>query len=376
MGRLSLLIADKDEVYIESMVNYLIVNHSVRFQVFSFTKKNYLQEFLERCDKQIDILLICPEFYTDNLPFEKIRIPILLGSGKTVSNQKELDMVNRFQHVEKIIRDVTGIYAEKVQKEVVISKGDKETKVVAVYSPAGGAGKSSISLSASLQCSLNSQRIFYLNLEEVNSTALLLEKDGSRSFSRIIYHLKEKNTNLPLKIEGLRCIVPKFNLNYFSPPQSCADMYELSPEDVTNLIENLRSIGQYDVVFVDMDARIDKKNMAVLSASDEIFFIVTQDIMSLFKAKLFLNELKFRFKNGEENLLNKITVILNKFNANNSIKAEELNLGIKSSVISIPDDRRMTNSIDIDYLADTSNNFAAAVLQLIKKYLPHNEPLN
>ena len=376
MGRLSLLIADKDETYIESMVNYLIVNHSVRFQVFSFTKQKYLQEFLERSDKQIDILLICPEFYTENLPFKKIRIPILLGSGKSVSNQRELDVVNRYQHVEKLIRDVTGIFAEKVQKEVYISRGDKETKVVAVYSPVGGAGKTSVSLSASLQCALSGRRVLYVNLEDINSTALLFEKDGTKSFSKILYYLKEQSSNLSLKIEGSRCIDPRFNLHYFSPPQSCADMYELKPADVTNLLQSLRNIGQYDVVFVDMDTRVDGKNMAALTASDEIFLIVTQEILPLAKAKSFINELKVRFQRSEEALHDKITLILNKYNTNNSLKEEELHLGIKSPDIRIPDAAGMRSNFGVEYLVDSSNVFAIAVHQLIKKYLHDKETLN
>lgn len=376
MGRLSLLIADKDETYIENMVNYLIVNHSVRFQVFSFTKQKYLQDFLERSEKQIDILLICPEFYNESLPFEKIRIPVLLGSGKQVQNQIELDIVNRYQHAEKLIRDITCIYAEKVQKEALISKGDKDTKVVAVYSPAGGVGKTCVSLSASLQCSLSSQKAFYLNIEDVYSTALLLEEVGSKSISKLIYHLKEKNTNIPLKIEGLMCIDHRFNLNYFSPPQSISDIYELKPADVTNFLQNLKSMGQYDVIFVDMGTRIDEKNMAVLSASDEIFLVVTQEILPLYKAKLLINELKFRFQSNEDSLYNKITLILNKCDSNNSLNYEELNLGFKFPVISLPEDEGMRNNFGLGYLSDLSNSFPASVYQIVKKYLHKKEPVS
>lgn len=81
VAKLSLIIADAEEGYVEGLVSYLTDNHPNKFQVSCFTKPEYLIKYMGSQDRQVDILLISPDFYkSESLPLDKVNTTILLSN--------------------------------------------------------------------------------------------------------------------------------------------------------------------------------------------------------------------------------------------------------------------------------------------------------
>lgn len=366
MSKLSLVIADVDEAYVESMVDFLASNHSKRFQISSFTREDFLGKHLTQSAKKIDILLISPELYDDSIPREKIGALIVLSSGRFQTEIKDSVSINKYQQADKIASDIINIFTEKNKSEIVLASGSKSTKVVCVYSPVGGAGKTSIAVGASIQCAQNGLSVFYLNLENFDSGHAYFKCNRDQNLSHIFYYIKEKNKNLSLKIEGTRCIDPEFNVHYFLPPDSAQEIDEILPEELKTLVCQLRSMSQYDVVFIDMSSSLTGQNLALLDACDEICLVLTQDTTGNEKFQALLKELNIVSRKYKLVLNEKIKIVLNKYNYNIPLELDGLDaIGWEIAVRLPLIQAMMTPTQRISSMIDLNNGFGSGINELI-----------
>ncbi|NSW91269.1 MAG: AAA family ATPase [Firmicutes bacterium] len=335
MLRLSLTIADKDKAYVESLVGFLMDKHPHKFQVNFFTNEEYLRDFLSKNVEKTGILLITPDFYDNlksnawesNIPEYKIRMPvlILLTDNESLSASCTLNTVYKYQHGDKLVSDIIRIYESQCKNMELPLKdvekrgleGINKTKVISVYSPAGGAGKTTIAVNACIQCAREGMRVFYLNFENISSEPCFFNcnfKDGScENFSSIIFAIKEKDKNLHVKIEGIKFSDAAYNIHYIPPSDSALEMEEMLPDEVKYLLHQITLTGYYDIIFVDLNSSLNEKNMAVMEESDEVILIHAPDLVSKQKVISFYKELQiYRQKKGL-NLHDKIVLAVNKY---------------------------------------------------------------
>lgn len=369
MGRLSLVIADTDEAYVESIVDYLMINHSQRFQVSSFTKREFLYEFLSGNTKKIDILLISNDLFSESLPKENITSIVLLVAGKLPQEIEGTSSVSKYQHGDKLVGNIVSIFSEKTENPVVKAQGDKKTKVIAVYSPTGGSGKTTIAVCSSIQCARRGLGVFYLNLENLQSTPLFFNCSSDQNLSGILYFLKEKNKNLHLRIEGSRLVDAEHDVHYFSPPESIFDMEEAEPQELKTLIDELRTMSQYDIVFVDMSSDLNSRNIALLEACDEIILVLSQDAVSEVKADVFIKQLNIINHRKELNLSDKMTVVLNRYNSHMALEVETVSINGKSISGYIPLVPGMTAIKGSAQFVDINSEFGRSIQDIINRYI-------
>jgi cellulose biosynthesis protein BcsQ len=313
MSRLNLIIADSDEVYLESLSNALINNYSKRFKINIFTNEEALIKFLDSSDFAVDILLISADLCTKIKNSDRINTLILLTGGRLPVGMQGQFAINRYQHIDMIVNEIIGYYSEKNRSEVFFTSEKGKSKVIGVYSPSGGSGKTSLSLCSSIYCAGKGLTVFYLNLENFNSSCPFFKKAGEHNLSKMIYYLKEDNLNITLKIEAIKCVDPVNKVHYFNPPDCSSELNELNPGEISRLIQALRKMDKYDVIFIDMRVGIDKNNKTLLELCDEVFLIYTQEYYSILKLKSFFTELEIFSQREKLSIKEKLRLILNKY---------------------------------------------------------------
>lgn len=367
MARLKLIIADTDETYIESIADYLMLNYSQKFQVSSFTDKQCLIEYLSG-DNKVDILLIESSLYSDDIPRANIDNVILLTPEKAPSATEDYYTICKYQKGDKIVSDIFNIYAQKGEGEQLSVTGDKNTKLIAVYSPIGGAGKTTIATSCAIQCAQRRLKVFYLNLEDFQSTPLFCDCKGDYNLSNILYYLKDKSNNLQLRIEGTKLIDSEYNLHYFAPPESLLDLQDSKPEELRTLLDEFRSMGQYDIVFVDMSSSFDDRNIAILEACDEILLVLPQDAVSDIKVELFAKEMNILQERRGIDFTEKINMVLNKYNSYMALEVDTAEVCGKSIEYYIPAVPGMMAIKGNNRLMDLEGIFTESIEELIERY--------
>ena len=195
MGRLSLVIADSDMEYIAKFERFLVVNYPQQFDIFSFSSYGKLSNFLNSPTKR-EILLINSKMYNQELQLRNIEKVIFLSGDGAEHIPDGFEALNKYQHAERLVSDILRLYAARSLKACTMS-GHSNTQVVCIYSPAGGAGKSSIAAGCSILCASRGLKTFYLNLEDVPSTSLFFHSESKQSFSKVIYHLTPSSKKSP-----------------------------------------------------------------------------------------------------------------------------------------------------------------------------------
>jgi cellulose biosynthesis protein BcsQ len=312
MGKLRLVIADEDEGYVESLTGFLMSNYPQRFQIGSFTKPEYLEKFLSDNECRVDILLVSPAFTVAQGWKKKAGTVIILYEGKHSGKVNGCECVNKYQHGDILVSAILDISSGDGKTGLAQTGGTRNTRIVSVYSPIGGAGKTSIAANICIQCSRRGLKAFYLNLENAHSTPCYFDGSSEYNLSHVFFYLKDRDCNLGMKLEGLKSIDTTYNVHFFMPPDTILEMDEMLPEDYRCLIRQFRQIGSYDVVVVDMDSNFESRNMALLEMSDEILLVAGEDYVSKAKMAAFFRQLELLSDKDSFNIYEKIKPVVNK----------------------------------------------------------------
>ena len=147
MAKYSVIIADLEQGYIQGLSRYLILKGDNEFTVNSFTKEQYLKEYLEK--SQVDILLISPEMFSTELNLSNTRVIILNIEDRIPSDLVSYPYINKYQAGNIISKELVKILSEYSDDELVEENNGVRTQLIGVYSPIGGVGKTTISIALS-----------------------------------------------------------------------------------------------------------------------------------------------------------------------------------------------------------------------------------
>lgn len=212
------------------------------------------------------------------------------------------------------------------------TKPEKRGKAIALYSPKGGVGCSTIATNLAIA----------LGEEGEKKVALV---DFSLQFGDlgVLLNLRPQSTiaDLGPLIEELDDILLDEVMQAHSsgvkallaPPRpEMADL--VAPEHMRKILAQLKSI--YDYIIVDTESSLSDLTLAVLESSDKILLVITPDIPTVKNATLF-----FEVMEALDHPLEEIILVLNKVDRRGSIQEENIEASIKHPIASrIRDDHQ------------------------------------
>ncbi len=272
MGRLRLVIADTDKDYLLSLEKYLVLKYPQRFDIFLFSSVEKLSDFLMNAEQK-EIMLISSKMYNSTLKLKSVDTVVILLENEDEPLIKGFERIKKFQHTDKLVTDIFRIYSSRTTNTCFVS-GGKNTRIICVYSPAGGTGKTSIAVGCSILCAGLGFKTFYLNAENVPSTKLYFHGDTAQSFSNAIFHIKGRDKNLGIKLEGAKTFDQDHGVYFFAEPENILEIDELTTPDIECLVKQIKTSKIYDVVFIDMSCGLNPRNVALLSCADVIVNVI------------------------------------------------------------------------------------------------------
>jgi cellulose biosynthesis protein BcsQ len=332
--KINLIIADADESYLQGVTAYITEKQSSKFNVHSFSDKNHLEGFLSQ-NKKNDILLISPELFSDSFTEKGITLVAILSTGRLSREFLSYEIVNKYQLGDSLVSNILNLFSDK-STDIIVHSGETNTRVISVFSPIGGSGKTTIAYGSALKLAESGLKVFYLNFENIPSTPAFFETGSEFNLSHVFYYLKAKSKNLSLKIDGIRLEDAYSGIHYFNPPERLTDINDTKPEEYSMLINELKAMNCYDVIIIDTSPFLDKKNISILSDSDEILFIVTPEITSYTRTQQTIKELEFIYSSQKIDILSKSVPVLNKTYSGCVADIENMKIGQKEISIWIP----------------------------------------
>ncbi|UJF35956.1 nucleotide-binding protein [Paenibacillus hexagrammi] len=208
----------------------------------------------------------------------------------------------RYQGLQQLLTRLLAFYGEK-QRTHTSMRMNKRTEVYSVYSSVGGSGKTVTAIHLARQLAYRGHRVFYVSLESVSSASAMLQGAASK-FSQLLYYAKSTPELLIPRIELLKSRDPRLGFDYLTPHDQIREMQEMKGEDVRILVEALLTSEQYDYLILDLESSLHPRIVKALELSDEVFWIVLDDLPHLFKTRAFQQQI---------GALRQVHFVLNKF---------------------------------------------------------------
>lgn len=364
MAKLNLVIADTDESYIRGLSEFINSNHSSSFRVSCFTRFDFFKEYMEQ-QSSTDILAACPDFCDAVTEACSIRLKLLLLPGALDREYPGFHIINKYTTGEKLVSEMLYMYSKSSPSEQSLLPYSKDTLLVAVYSASGGAGKTTIAASLSIQCAESGKKCFYLNLESFQSTEAFFGSGNKRGLSYGFFYIKERSRNLSFKLNGLKSSDSDYGVQYFSPPESPMEYEEISADDLEQLIKGIRDQEPYDYIFIDMSSNFDMKNYRIMELCDKIVLVNLQETVTMHKSSLLYNELVRLGDTDKSCITDKFINVINRYKHKESVSicgfAE-----IAANAVQVPEYSRVLIKADGRLTVD-DEDYRKAINRLIKE---------
>lgn len=310
-------IYEEDIVYANRLMDFLNEKEEFLLEAMVFSKKESLQRYLQ--EHQIDILLLGEFMDRSNLREEHISYKIVLCEGILVKEEETETVINKYQSAECIMREILALY---VSKETVTASYRylpqyRNCELISIYSPCGGCGKTTMALSMAHILG-RSKRVLYINLENFPGVIFGTSPGVISGFSELIYYLKQRKSNLAMKLQAL--VRKEGNIDLLQPAEHYNDLYAIEVQDIQLFIEELYGATVYDVVIFDIGF-ISDAILELLEASHTVYMPLYENESAREKEERFFQFLR---EEGREYIQDKCKKL--KFPPNPVIEQGENNI--------------------------------------------------
>lgn len=313
--KIKLAILEKDKCYLTRVVSAFGARYSDKFEIYSFTDRDVALGTLN--SSKIDVLLASDIFEIDpeKLPNRCAFAYLVDSAGIEMLNDQRA--ICKFQRADLIYKQILSIYAEKASSITGFTGAENDSRILAFCSASGGVGSSSVAAACAVHFARQGNKVLYLNLERFGSADLYFSGQGQFGMSDVIFALKSKKTNLPLKLES--CVKQDATGVYFySQTRNALDMQEMTTEDVKKLLTELQLMGTYTYIIMDMDFGIDKEMLKLYRQAQAIVLVGDGSAESNTKTERAFDALTILEQNADAPLTNRMCFVYDKVSSKNA----------------------------------------------------------
>ena len=313
MDKISIVIADQDERYITA-IEYIFVERSreiINLEII--TNSNYLENFFS-IPRKLDVLIINEKLYTENIKKQDIKNIFLLSEEPVKKDDTGmLDLYTLYKY-----SSVKDIYNEIMNKSKLKKvKNTNETKVITVYSPSGGVGKTTVAVGIASAISNSNKNVLYVNTETLQNFNYFIKREAyisSAKFENLFINRDEEFMKYFHEVRG------ECKFDYLLPFRQSLSGLGVGINEYMFFIERIKELKKYDFIVVDTSSEFTIEKSKLMGSSFKVLIIISQSMSDAYK----LNSLKQNIDCANE----KFSFICNKYNEridNYLINAKYLN---------------------------------------------------
>lgn len=314
--KIKVAILEKNISHLEKIASVLGTKYSDKLEIYSFTNADAALATMQTV--KMDVLLANEEYNIDvkSLPSHcAFAYLVEFGGVDTINDQRA---ISKFQKTDLIYKQILSLYSEHASSITGFSMGSENCKIIAFCSASGGVGSSTMAAACAVHFAAKNKKVLYLNLEKFGSSDVFFEGEGQFDMSDIIFALKSKKTNLPLKLES--CVKQDASGVYFySQAKIALDMIELTTEEIIGLISQLKLSGEYDYIILDLDFAIDKGMLKIYREAQGIVLVGDGSAESNVKTERAYKALTTLEQNAEMTLTDRMSFIYDKVSSKDGI---------------------------------------------------------
>lgn len=253
MREFIVVLAEPDETYILPLIKKLLEKFQKNLELIVITEQAYLYDFFSRPQK-MDLLIIANEWKEVSCVNHEIGTCLFLCEDKMIENEMKREHYNDINDLYQEICIRYNYFHKESQKII-----PKKSKLIAIYSPIGGVGKTLIAMSLWGELEKEKRQVLYLNMDKIQSFQYFLQDNQKSNFPSHIKYFCHKEENME--------------------------------KNMSEWEDTLLQIETYDWVVADLPSELMAYQSKILSIADEIVFVLQQDPYSSFKCEQFMKKM-------------------------------------------------------------------------------------
>ncbi|HEX7056443.1 MAG TPA: hypothetical protein VF260_04500 [Bacilli bacterium] len=309
MGRVKLVVCDRDAAYLSSFGRFVRTSEYMdKVTLKCFTDEHLYRQFI-LSGETADLLLVAPEMVIDSDAESACGRLVLLLDNERMRQHADVPAVAKYRPLRQLLTHLLEMVAENTLKDAEGGKG--KGKIVAVYSPSGGSGKTTVAFNLARSFARQHLRAVYLNMELHHAVPVIMNSSPHHEPSELVYHLKEQNPQLHQIIEKRKIRHPEFGFEAIIPPEHSDEWLEANEDDISCLFKQIAGANATDFLVADIDGAFHQALQAALKTADCVVWLLTPDPQSVWKTEKQLRQL-FRTGGEMEAAFAKIRFVLNR----------------------------------------------------------------
>lgn len=282
---MKIVFVDFEEEYLMLLVMKFIDKLKDMADMTMITEKEYLHTYLKE-PHDIDILIINKELYDPR--FERYNINFIFNLV-----EKNIEKAEAFQKNEVYKYSSTNeIYARIAclsNLQMRSKEEGAESKIIMVYSPIGGCGKTFTSLGIAKALSNLNQKVLYLDAQLCQSFQFFIPHWVGKAVS--------KEPILEIEQERFREVFQNYidneGFDYMSTLVNETFLWDMDFEAYIHLLDQIKKLKIYDYIILDMSCEFTQSKAKLMGEVDKVIMVTNQDKMSYLKMSCFLKNIDY-----------------------------------------------------------------------------------
>ena len=273
-------ICDLEPDYACSFSEYLNHRKNLPFEVHAFTSADSFLAFEK--EHEVELLLISARALNSRITERPIGKIVVLSEGNE-DKKNTYSSVYKYQSSAQVLRETLSAYGEAARAPVILPILKKTTQVFGIYSPVGGAGKTSFALAFAQELARH-KPCLYLNLEGCSCLEEILGNHSTHSLSDLLYYARQKDSGIIHRMNG---IIQSFGqLDYIPSVRLCEDLHQASWEDLQCIIHQILTQSAYEALVMEIGNETEHL-LSLLDLCGTVYVPVRHDALSACKVRQF-----------------------------------------------------------------------------------------
>ncbi len=303
--RYQVYLADEDLSYLSKIELLLLREYGEQIELHLVTDNDYLSELL-KTPQRIDVFVIAESFWKEEYRKQSVSRIFFLNENER-PERVEPGVVNiyKYSSVQNVVHTINVALKHLIRGNI----GKAEKKIIMVYSPQGGSGKTSLALGTADALFQLGNKVLYINTETL------------QTFRENNIQLDWANRSLITALstgrfskEVLESNIVGEGVNYLLPLQYSLLANGIRDMNYTSLIHSAKELLPYDYIIVDTSSEFNDFKAQMIAMSDQIIIPCLQDEQGVLKIEAMLRNMNVtdkkkyifvcnKFRLGDQNYL-------------------------------------------------------------------------
>lgn len=377
----------EDTPYIHELTTYMVCSNNLYFQIHEFHSTNEYLEQLASADsnltKEFDVILLSEKIIQEECSFVKTcvigKMPCIvltevfvLPENIDFIAENNLYRAVRYQSVETLSKYILSII-QKNKKWLMTYPVQERVKVIGVYSPSGGVGKTTVSIGMTDIYKKLGKKSIYIPLVGIEVDVGVKGRDRwiqginegieDKKLTDWIFGLKSRSLGHKVALSKLLMCIQSMGSDrgdYLPPVEVFEELDEMNESLLDESIQLLKDHAGYEVIVLDIESKMTRQTLGYFRLCDEIWLISGETEMAMEKERIWKKQLATI---GQTDFLQKCKGLVNQY-----IRQERGELSdqkVDQKVKLLPHQRQLCRMKDGQITVDMGGVFGESLMKMV-----------